>query len=309
MAMFESEAPLHLRIGAGPTLPVRAASRLLPATRALLVRSRDRVSLLASATAWRLPARGRREARLALSTAAHVFEGGARLGDLGIAEPGSGRVHWLHADAGTLRRDPEADVAWIELAAPAGGVAPAASRTALPAGLLCIDPPDEDAGRDEDDEEDDEDADEEDEDDDGAPRRRPSDDEDEDDDAAAAATRRGRPPAPAGAPRAWLLVGWPAERARWHAGRLVAQPVACTTERSPGEAGTWAYRRIGTRRDGRPVETPALDGVSGALLWSARRVGRRRHLLAPAGLQVAFAHGRHLRCTPLHPLRRWIPAG
>ncbi|MCO5108938.1 MAG: hypothetical protein M9907_17910 [Burkholderiaceae bacterium] len=111
----------------------------------------------------------------------------------------------------------------------------------------------------------------------------------------------GAPGAAAPLPR-YVLAGWPAEQTRWSGGGLVARPIVCFTTPHPAEPGAFRYGRIAEDGQGRALETPALDGVSGALVWRVDQAADRCRL-APAGIQVSFAHGRLLRCEPIATLR------
>lgn len=115
------------------------------------------------------------------------------------------------------------------------------------------------------------------------------------------------PPAAALAPGGrFVLSGWPAQQTRWSENGLVAQPIVCFTTAHPAEVGAFRYGRIAESADGLALETPALDGVSGALVWRVEPASDCCRL-EPAGLQVSFAHGRLLRCEPVAALRALIP--
>ncbi len=109
-------------------------------------------------------------------------------------------------------------------------------------------------------------------------------------------------PAATARPARYVLCGWPAEQAQWSGAGLVARPIVCFTTPHPAELGAFRYGRIAEDGHGRALETPALDGVSGALVWRVEQAADRCRL-APVGIQVSFAHGRLLRCEPIAMLR------
>lgn len=54
------------------------------------------------------------------------------------------------------------------------------------------------------------------------------------------------------------------------------------------------YGRIGDRSDGVAIHTPELEGMSGAAIWRCESSGRERRLALEA-VQSAYVHGRYLR--------------
>lgn len=127
--VLATDAPLTLTIdhepGAPPAPDPAGAERLsLPL---LALRGGGRLAVVASAALWRV------RSRLVLTTAAHVFDRGLQVGDLGVADPVDRRIWWLGAHGARLRVHPESDVALIDL--PDIRDFPLGWR-ALPAGLL-----------------------------------------------------------------------------------------------------------------------------------------------------------------------------
>ena len=92
-----------------------------------------------------------------------------------------------------------------------------------------------------------------------------------------------------------VIAGYPAAQMRRMGGVLVAKPVVLFTRRI--ERDTYLYSRLAERMDGTTIHSPALDGVSGAVVWAIEGVsdGARGCTLVPCGIQVAFRHNAHVR--------------
>jgi len=110
--MLVREPPLTLRIDDAPMPAPLASGGLHERSVPLVALDGDRLVIVASACLWRLPGEGRRRA---LSTAAHLFELGIRVGDLGIASVTERRVVWLGSLRPSLHIHRHADIALIAL--------------------------------------------------------------------------------------------------------------------------------------------------------------------------------------------------
>lgn len=129
--------------------------------------------------------------------------------------------------------------------------------------------------------------------------------------AARRALRRGWQPVPLAEPpqamaaSQFVLAGYPYAQMRRHAGTLYARPLVVFARRlDEGDAPRVRYGYTALRVDGQPVRTPALDGVSGATLWAVtEQSGEIECVLAPAGVQSAFLHGRYARGAPFEAAR------
>ena len=97
----------------------------------------------------------------------------------------------------------------------------------------------------------------------------------------------------------YAIAGYPAINARRSDGCVYVKPVVLFT--APLDERRYVYARVARRIDGLDIHTPALDGVSGATVWSVEHDGSDdvACLLRPAAIQVAFHHGRHVRCEPI----------
>jgi hypothetical protein len=99
-------------------------------------------------------------------------------------------------------------------------------------------------------------------------------------------------------PCVYVVAGYPASQTRRIGAEMLMKPVVVFTRPLDGEK--LAYARTAERIDGLSIHTPALDGVSGALVWAVHEdepaaVCRLR----AAAVQVAFAHGNYVRTEPL----------
>ncbi|MBC8120054.1 MAG: hypothetical protein H7X75_10810 [Burkholderiaceae bacterium] len=100
-------------------------------------------------------------------------------------------------------------------------------------------------------------------------------------------------------PSTYVLVGYPACNARRVDGCVYIKPMVLFTESI--DAQRYVYSRTAERLDGVTIWTPALDGVSGAMLW---RISDEQNddvacVLQPVAIQVAFTHNAHLRAESL----------
>jgi hypothetical protein len=97
----------------------------------------------------------------------------------------------------------------------------------------------------------------------------------------------------------YAIAGYPAANARRNEGCVYIKPVVLFT--GPLDEHRYLYARVARRIDGIDVHTPALDGVSGATVWSVAPEPDDdvACLLRPAAVQVAFHHGRHVRGEPI----------
>lgn len=105
---------------------------------------------------------------------------------------------------------------------------------------------------------------------------------------------RGQGPAPL-----YAIAGYPAANSRRADGCVYMKPVVLFT--GALDASRYHYARIARRVDGLEIHTPELDGVSGATVWAVEpgTGGGVDCVLRPAGIQVAFQHGRHVRGEPI----------
>lgn len=96
-----------------------------------------------------------------------------------------------------------------------------------------------------------------------------------------------------------VIAGYPSAQMRRVNGVLVAKPVVLFTRVI--QRGTYAYSRLAQRMDGVTIHSPALDGVSGAIVWAVESVGEGATdcTLIPCGIQVAFRHDAHVRSEPI----------
>ncbi len=96
----------------------------------------------------------------------------------------------------------------------------------------------------------------------------------------------------------YVVAGYPQTQARRVDGAVYMKPVVVFTRALDGER--LAYARTARRVDGVDIHTPELDGVSGGIAWAIHEDDPGVDcLLRVAAMQVAFAHGRHLRTEPL----------
>jgi hypothetical protein len=104
----------------------------------------------------------------------------------------------------------------------------------------------------------------------------------------------------------YVLAGYPGANARRIDGWVYAKPIVLFT--GPIAADCYAYARTALRIDGVEIHTPELDGVSGAMIWAVTDSERDAItcVLRPAAVQVAFAHGRHLRAEPIAGARQLL---
>jgi hypothetical protein len=104
-----------------------------------------------------------------------------------------------------------------------------------------------------------------------------------------------------------LLCGFPAALSRFERGWLAARRLTLMTRRriDPdamrcGADRLFEYGRVANRDDGRPIHTPALEGMSGAAIWAMEEVTDAATQCAAVRLrldavQSAYVHGRYLR--------------
>ena len=92
-----------------------------------------------------------------------------------------------------------------------------------------------------------------------------------------------------------VIAGYPSAQMHRIDGVLYAKPVVLFTRAIA--VGTYLYSRLAERMDGMTIHSPALDGVSGAVVWAIEGVsdGARGCTLVPCGIQVAFRHNAHVR--------------
>lgn len=102
--------PLDIDTGIAPALAQTIAAALAAHAVPLVALRDGRAEPLASGAFYRLGE------RLLLVTCRHVFDGGAALGDLGIALP-QGRIRWLRAARARVLAHPEHDLAAILIGA------------------------------------------------------------------------------------------------------------------------------------------------------------------------------------------------
>jgi len=197
------------------------------------------------------------EGELYLITAAHVFDAGARLGDMRVPV-GADRLLPLDAIAERLACDADDDIAVMRLRTRAG-------RRALLAHWRAIGPP-------------------------------------------LLATGRAD---------VYAICGYPAMQSRWLDGQLHSKPVTFYTRplgAAPG-AGLLSFSHVASRHDDADVQTPALEGVSGATVWGIEDAAGQDEKapvppvarpaasdgpcarLRPVGIQISYRHGEFVRCT------------
>jgi hypothetical protein len=99
----------------------------------------------------------------------------------------------------------------------------------------------------------------------------------------------------------FVLAGYPYAQMRRCDGTLYAKPLVVFARRLEDEAAPRVrYGYTAVRVDGQLVYAPALDGVSGATLWSVTEArGEVDCVLQPAGVQSAFLHSRYARGAPI----------
>jgi hypothetical protein len=98
----------------------------------------------------------------------------------------------------------------------------------------------------------------------------------------------------------YAVAGYPYAQMSRVDGVVIARPVVFFARPRPGAASGWlAYGRVAQRVDGQFVHAPALDGVSGATLWSVSEASEAEScVLYPAGVQCAFKHDAYARGEP-----------
>ena len=105
-----------------------------------------------------------------------------------------------------------------------------------------------------------------------------------------------------------VVAGYPYAQTRRENAIVYARPVVLFTraQQIGVEELRAAYARVARRLDGIDVHTPPLDGVSGATCWAVSAAGDDREVcvLRPAGVQVAFTHGREIRAEALAAARQ-----
>ena len=104
----------------------------------------------------------------------------------------------------------------------------------------------------------------------------------------------------------FVLTGYPACNARRVDGCVFIKPVVLFTESI--DAQRYLYARTAERTDGVTIWTPALDGVSGAMLWRVTDENDDDEgcVLRPAAIQVAFTHNAHLRAESISCVRELL---
>lgn len=92
-----------------------------------------------------------------------------------------------------------------------------------------------------------------------------------------------------------VIAGYPSAQMLRMDGVLVVKPVVLFTRAI--EVGSYVYSRLAERMDGVTIHSPALDGLSGAIVWAVESVrgGAADCTLIPCGIQVAFRHNAHVR--------------
>lgn len=106
-----------------------------------------------------------------------------------------------------------------------------------------------------------------------------------------------------------VVAGFPYAQMRRIDGVVYARPVVFFARRVSGSsvAVQASYARTVRRIDGMLVHAPALDGVSGATVWT---VSEERNdvdcVLLPAGVQIAFRHDRYVRGEPIGAAREMV---
>ena len=110
-------------------------------------------------------------------------------------------------------------------------------------------------------------------------------------------------------PQRLVIAGYPYAQMRRVEGAVYARPlVLFTRPLSCAVAGVRAcYARTALRLDGVLVHAPALDGVSGATVWSIEDERRDVEcLLLPVGVQCAFKHDEYVRGEPIAAAREVV---
>jgi hypothetical protein len=106
----------------------------------------------------------------------------------------------------------------------------------------------------------------------------------------------------------YVLAGYPGANARRIDGWVYSKPLVLFT--GSLDAGRYAYARTAVRVDGLEINTPELDGVSGATIWSVNEDENAADtvtcVLRPAAVQVAFLHGAHVRAEPISGARELL---
>ncbi len=203
-----------------------------------------------------------------LLTAAHLFERASSSGNWLVPCRTTGQL--LSLEGAQVRLVPGCDIAFIELARARTQPRVLRGRMAIPAGLALMRA-------------------------DAAQRKGRT--------AASRAANRTTPPA-----TTYCLAGYPAAWSRFERGYLAAKRLTITTSScSPGGGEPrCVYGHIAERSDGQVIQTPALEGMSGAAIWEIGRGaepgrgaelgrGAGHSLLRLAGVQSAFVHSRYLR--------------
>jgi hypothetical protein len=203
------------------------------------------------------------DGRTLLLTCRHIFDDGLAVGDLCAPRNDGAGLIWLHSAVRRVMAHPERDLALIELGA--GRTRDELLRhwpaVAVAADVLW-------------------------------PR--------------AGTQADGRDTPDRDAARLYVLAGWPYAQMRRIDDRVYARPVVFFAPPAPAATCTGQpdalrvrYARVARRFDGIDVHAPALDGVSGAMLWALLDHDDGRVLLRPAGVQCAFNHGAYARGEPL----------
>jgi hypothetical protein len=100
----------------------------------------------------------------------------------------------------------------------------------------------------------------------------------------------------------YVLAGFPYAQMRRVGAVLHARPVVVFARGQMADGQLQlSYRRIARRADGVEIHAPALDGVSGATLWSVVEAGGDgvECVLQPAAVQSTFKHDAYLKAAPL----------
>ena len=254
MLQWDRLGETRVAFDAAHDFPLGHASAVIDAcTVPLVLHNYQRAAVLGTATL--LMAGG----RPLLLTAAHVFDGGVRLGNL-LAPLASGHGFFALGRA-RLKRSRSVDIAVIDIGQLEGVGHLLQGRQALDAsswqskGESSPQPPSRRARR-------------------AIERRR-------------RVLVSGYPAALARFERGWLAARRFTVLTRRH-DELAA--LRCPADRLFG------YGRIASRSDGVAIHTPELEGMSGAGIWvlEPRRVGQDAHLRLDA-VQSAYVHGRYLR--------------
>jgi hypothetical protein len=107
------------------------------------------------------------------------------------------------------------------------------------------------------------------------------------------------------APQLYVLAGWPYAQMRRIDHTVYAKPLVVFAPPAPGcnaiePSLRVRYARVARRCDGVHVHAPALDGVSGAMLWAVLDdAGGDWCVLQPAAVQCAFKHDAYARAERL----------